>query len=51
VIPAAADLDLLATDVETDLRATVRGLLADQCPPGAVTALYDGDRSAVEPLW
>ncbi|HSX67765.1 acyl-CoA dehydrogenase family protein [Nocardioides sp.] len=51
MIPAAADLDLLATDIETDLRSTVRGLLADQCEPGAVTALYDGDRSVVVPLW
>lgn len=49
--PAAPDLDLLATDIEADLRATVRGLLADQCPPSAVTATYDGDRSLVDPLW
>ncbi|MGN6722638.1 MAG: acyl-CoA dehydrogenase family protein [Marmoricola sp.] len=47
----APDLDLLATDVENDLRATVRGLLADQCPAASVTALYDGDRSLVAPLW
>ena len=51
MIPAAPDLDLLATDIETDLRATVRGLLADQCEPAAVNAIYDGDRSAVAPLW
>jgi alkylation response protein AidB-like acyl-CoA dehydrogenase len=50
-VSAVPDLDLLATDVETDLRATVRGLLTDQCTPTAVTALYDGDRSMVEPLW
>lgn len=45
------DLDLLATDVEEDLRRTVRGLLRDRCDPAAVTALYDGDRSLVDPLW
>ncbi|GAC1382257.1 MAG: acyl-CoA dehydrogenase family protein [Marmoricola sp.] len=48
---AAPDLDLLPSDIETDVRATVRGLLADQCPAAAVTALYDGDRSIVAPLW
>jgi alkylation response protein AidB-like acyl-CoA dehydrogenase len=51
VTPAAPDLDLLASDIEADLRATVRGLLADQCPSSAVTATYDGDRSLVDPLW
>jgi len=45
------DLDLLATDVETDLRATVRALLADRCAPDAITAMYDGDRSIVDALW
>ena len=44
-------LDLLPTDIETDLRASLRGLLADRCDPAAVTALYDGDRSVVAPLW
>lgn len=44
-------LDLLPTDIEIDLRATVRGLLEDRCDPTAVTALYDGDRSVVAPLW
>ena len=46
-----SDLDLLYTELEDDLRASVRGLLADRCPPSAVLALYDGDRSAVAPLW
>jgi len=46
-----SEFDLLYTDVEDDLRATVRGLLADHCEPGAVTALYDGDRSLVDGLW
>ncbi|GAA1948851.1 acyl-CoA dehydrogenase family protein [Nocardioides panacihumi] len=47
----APDLDLLPTDIEDDLRTTVRDLLADRCPVGAVTAMYDGDRSVVAPLW
>ncbi|GAB4010804.1 acyl-CoA dehydrogenase family protein [Nocardioides ultimimeridianus] len=50
-VPPPADVDLLATDVETDLRGTVRDLLADQCPSSAVAAIYDGDRSVVAPLW
>lgn len=45
------DLDLLYTDVEDSLRSTVRDLLASRCPAAAVTAMYDGDRSAVGPLW
>ena len=48
---SAPDLDLIATDVENDLRSTVRDLLADRCPPHAVTSMYDGDRTVVEPLW
>jgi alkylation response protein AidB-like acyl-CoA dehydrogenase len=47
----APELDLLATDIENDLRGTVRDLLADQCHPGAISAIYDGDRSVVAPLW
>ncbi|CCG03702.1 acyl-CoA dehydrogenase family protein [Blastococcus saxobsidens] len=46
-----SDLDLLPTDVEDDLRASVRELLADRCPPSAVVPVYDGDRSSVAPLW
>ncbi|MEV4331082.1 acyl-CoA dehydrogenase family protein [Streptomyces sp. NPDC049597] len=46
-----SDLDLLYTDVEDDLRASVRDLLADHCDPTAVTAVYDGDRSLVDGLW
>jgi alkylation response protein AidB-like acyl-CoA dehydrogenase len=46
-----SDLSLLYTEVEEDLRATVRKLLADRCAPVAVTALYDGDRSLVDGLW
>jgi alkylation response protein AidB-like acyl-CoA dehydrogenase len=46
-----SDLDLLYTEVEEDLRASVRDLLAGRCRPGAVLAAYDGDRSLTAPLW
>jgi alkylation response protein AidB-like acyl-CoA dehydrogenase len=46
-----SDLDLLSSDVEDELRASVRDLLTDRCPPSAVLPLYDGDRSLVAPLW
>ncbi|GAA0959705.1 acyl-CoA dehydrogenase family protein [Actinocorallia libanotica] len=46
-----SELDLLYTDVEDDLRASVRALLADRCGAPGVTALYDGDRSIVSGLW
>lgn len=45
------ELDLLYTDVEDDLRSTVRDLLAERCGPAAAIAMYDGDRSIVDPLW
>jgi alkylation response protein AidB-like acyl-CoA dehydrogenase len=45
------DLDLLYTDVEDDLRASVRGLLDNTCDHAAVAAMYDGDRSLVDGLW
>jgi len=45
------DLDLLYTDVEDDLRSSVRDLLADRCEPAAVMGVYDGDRSLVDGLW
>ncbi|MGN6160314.1 MAG: acyl-CoA dehydrogenase family protein [Marmoricola sp.] len=48
---AAPDLDLLPSDIESDLRSTVRALLKDQCDPAAVTAMYDGDRSVADRLW
>lgn len=47
----ASDLDLLPTEIEEDLRASVRDVLADQCDPNVVTALYDGDRKVVGGLW
>jgi alkylation response protein AidB-like acyl-CoA dehydrogenase len=46
-----SELDLLPNELEQDLRASVRDLLQDRCPPTAVTALYDGDRSLVAGLW
>ncbi|MEO3783621.1 acyl-CoA dehydrogenase family protein [Actinocorallia sp. B10E7] len=46
-----SDLNLLYTEVEDDLRSSVRALLADRCDPAAVTAMYDGDRSPVAGLW
>ncbi|GGN80129.1 acyl-CoA dehydrogenase family protein [Nocardia rhizosphaerihabitans] len=45
------DVDLLYTEVEDDLRSVVRSVLTAQCEPGAVTALYDGDRALVADLW
>jgi alkylation response protein AidB-like acyl-CoA dehydrogenase len=45
------DVNLLYTDVEESLRASVRDLLASRCPADAVIAMYDGDRSVVDPLW
>lgn len=44
-------LDLLPTEVEADLRSTVRGLLADRLDTAALNGLYDGDRAVVAPLW
>ncbi|MGY1753519.1 acyl-CoA dehydrogenase family protein [Blastococcus sp. SYSU D01042] len=46
-----SDLNLLYTDVEDDLRSSVRDLVAARSEPHAVAAAYDGDRSLVDPLW
>jgi len=46
-----SDLNLLYTDVETDLRASVRNLLSNRSQATAVIATYDDDRSLVAPLW
>lgn len=46
-----SELDLLYTEIEEDLRSSVRDVLTDRCGPTAVTALYDGDRSMVDGLW
>ncbi|KAA1427793.1 acyl-CoA dehydrogenase family protein [Nocardioides antri] len=46
-----SDLDLLYSDIEEDLRGSVRDLLEDRCDSDAVTRMYDGDRTVVESLW
>ncbi|MGW5242227.1 acyl-CoA dehydrogenase family protein [Monashia sp. NPDC004114] len=46
-----AEYDLLYTDVEEDLRSSVRDLIRASCGAQSVTAMYDGDRSVVAPLW
>lgn len=46
-----SDLNLLYTDVEDDLRSTVRDLVAARSEPNTVVGVYDGDRSVVDPLW
>lgn len=46
-----SELDLLYTEIEEDLRSSVRDLLADRCELDAVTRIYDGDRSLVDGLW
>jgi alkylation response protein AidB-like acyl-CoA dehydrogenase len=46
-----SDVNLLYTDIEDDLRSTVREVLADRCDPVAISAVYDGDRSVVAGLW
>lgn len=46
-----SELDLLYTEVEDDLRASVRNLLSARCDPAAVARLYDADRSVVDGLW
>ena len=43
--------DLLDTDLEVDLRSTLRDLLADHRDVAAMTALYDEDRTLVDSLW
>jgi alkylation response protein AidB-like acyl-CoA dehydrogenase len=47
----SGDLDLLPTEVEEDLRTTVRDLLTDRCDPTVVTGVYDGERAIVDDLW
>lgn len=45
------DLNLLYTDVEDSLRASVRDLLAARCTPARVIATYDGDHDLQPGLW
>ena len=45
------DIQLLDSDVEASLRATVRDLLGAKCEPGAVMRAYDGDRSMTHRIW
>ena len=45
------EVDLLYSDVEDALRASVRDLLATRCPSDRVIAVYDGDRAVEGPLW
>lgn len=46
-----ANVSLLADDVETDLRASVRRAIEKHAPPEAVNGLYDGSDSVTAPLW
>ncbi|MCD0482573.1 acyl-CoA/acyl-ACP dehydrogenase [Streptacidiphilus sp. ASG 303] len=43
--------DLLYSEVEEDLRASVRALLADRCPPAAVLARAEGPAPYDGKLW
>jgi len=45
------DLNLLYTDVEDSLRASVRDLLTARCTPARVIATYDGDHDLQPELW
>jgi alkylation response protein AidB-like acyl-CoA dehydrogenase len=45
------DLNLLYTDVEDSLRASVRDLLTARCAPARVIATYDGARDLQRGLW
>ncbi|MGN6334181.1 MAG: acyl-CoA dehydrogenase family protein [Motilibacteraceae bacterium] len=50
-VPHAGEPDLLPSDVEDSLRASVRELLARRCPTDKVIPVYDGDTSVQGPLW
>ncbi|WOF22846.1 acyl-CoA/acyl-ACP dehydrogenase [Microbacterium betulae] len=45
------ELNLLYSELEDDLRASVRDVLTDRCDPRDVIPVYDGDRSLAVPLW
>lgn len=44
-------LDLLYTDVEDDLRATLKDVLGDRCPPSEVIARCESDAPYDRALW
>ncbi|MFC6342581.1 acyl-CoA dehydrogenase family protein, partial [Nocardioides hankookensis] len=46
-----ADVSLLADDVETDLRASVRKAIDKHAPPERVNGVYDGSDDVTAPLW
>ncbi len=47
----AGSPDLLYSDIEDDLRGTVRALLADRCPPEAVLARVESPQPYDPELW
>ncbi|OZM72317.1 acyl-CoA dehydrogenase [Amycolatopsis antarctica] len=49
--PASHPPDLLYTEVETDLRASVADLLADRCAPAALLARCESDQPYDLDLW
>ncbi|HEY3482350.1 MAG TPA: acyl-CoA dehydrogenase family protein [Streptomyces sp.] len=49
--PAPGTPDLLYSEVEDDLRAAVREVLADRCPPAAVLAAIETDTPYDPALW
>ncbi|MEV6008507.1 acyl-CoA dehydrogenase family protein [Streptomyces sp. NPDC051976] len=49
--PAPGTPDLLYSEVEDDLRAAVREVLADRCPPTAVLAAIETDTPYDPALW
>ncbi|MDX3227747.1 acyl-CoA dehydrogenase family protein [Streptomyces sp. ME19-01-6] len=49
--PLCSEADLLYSEAEEDLRAAVRSLLADRCPPSAVLAEAESRRPYDPSLW
>ena len=50
-LTAPAEVSLLADDVETDLRASVRKALDRHAPTDRLNAIYDGTDEVTAPLW
>jgi hypothetical protein len=48
---SAPEVELLDTEIDADLRATVRSFLSERCDPGDVVKAYDGDSSLTPVLW